>query len=93
MVKYLTQQARKNPRTFLSALARIIPLQVTATGSTQIIIEIVQRFDDEPVAGRVAGPRMLEAEVAPLPGCGGRDLCGGRATAGFKRTSAENSPA
>jgi hypothetical protein len=37
--------------------------------------------------------RQREDPVTVNGSCGGRDLCGGRATAGFKRTSAENSPA
>jgi hypothetical protein len=46
LVNYLQGVARTHPGVFVTALGRIIPIQVEAKGNGHIVIEVIQRFDD-----------------------------------------------
>lgn len=54
LVKYLERHANTAPAVFISALSRIIPMQVESKTVGNITIEIVQRFDD------VEEPKLIE---------------------------------
>lgn len=48
LVTYLQGVAVEHPGVFVSALGRIIPIEVQASGAGTIVIEVIQRFDDKP---------------------------------------------
>lgn len=45
LVNYLAEKAQSHPGVFITALARIIPIEVETKGNGHIVIEVVQRFD------------------------------------------------
>lgn len=45
LVGYLTDQAKKNPQSFLPLLGKVLPMQVTGEGGGPITVEI-RRFAD-----------------------------------------------
>ena len=45
IANYLQGVAVEHPGVFVSALSRIIPIEVKAEGNGHIIIEVIQRFD------------------------------------------------
>lgn len=45
-VEYLAEQARNEPKAFLSLLGRVLPLQVTGEGGGALVVEIT-RFADK----------------------------------------------
>lgn len=53
LVEYLTRHANKTPAVFISALSRIIPMQVETNAQGHITIEIIKRFDAE-------DPKLIE---------------------------------
>jgi hypothetical protein len=48
IANYLQGVATTHPGVFVSALSRIIPIEVQAAGNGTIVIEVIQRFDDQP---------------------------------------------
>ena len=48
LVNYLQGVAISHPGVFVTALSKIIPIEIEAKGNGHITIEIVKRFDDDP---------------------------------------------
>lgn len=41
-VAYLTQQAKKNPKAFLTLVGKVLPLQITGKDGTALVVQLAQ---------------------------------------------------